>query len=395
MSKRSGLLLVGNHDSDVGYAWWLMEGFWAAMAEAYQPSLVSYVAFPQVTKVSRRLFDAPLRVIEQDFRSPRPADLLAQFKLLRRLRIKTLYLSDWSTWKFRYLLYRIAGVETIIVHDHTPGLRITPSGGKRMLKQMLNRAPMIAADGVIGATEFVRRRLIEVSCVPPSRAWAVPNGLAPQPNRTTVSSDVYTMFDIPRGRAIMVMVSRANRYKNVEFVLECLASLKEKHRDGIHFLFIGDGPHLEDFRTHAARLGVDGLSTFPGRLSDVAQILPGCTMAFHPARGEVGYSLSILEYMRAGLPVIVPDNPSVCGATSHGKTGLVYPEGNVEEASACVLRLAGDKALRARLGREAAQVVDENYRLDRTHEALLDACAGIDPRFPRKVEPVGQGRVSS
>jgi len=393
VSERPGLLLVGNFDSDVGYAWWLMESFWAAMAEAYQPSLAAYVAFPRVTKVSQRLSEAPLRVIEQDFRSSSAGDLWTQLKTLRELRIRTLYLSDWSTWKFRYLLYRIAGVETIIVHDHTPGLRTAPSGWKRKLKQVLNRAPMIAADGVIGATEFVRRRLIEVACFPPSRAWAAPNGLAPQANRTE-GSDVHAAFDIPRSQAIMVMVSRANRYKNVEFVVDCLATLKEQGREDIHFLFIGDGPHREEFRTYAARRGVDGLCTFPGRRSDVAQILPGCTMAFHPARGEVGYSLSILEYMRAGLAVLVPDNPSVCGATDHGETGLVYREDDVAEASACLMSLAGDQALRARLGAQGARVVDQRYRLEHTHEALLGACAAIDRRFPRKLRAVGQGRVS-
>lgn len=394
MSERSGLLLVGNYDSDIGYAWWLMESFWAAMAEAYQPSLVSYVVFPRVTKVSRRLSEAPLRVIEQDFRSSSPADLLAQFRTLRKLRIKTLYLSDWSTWKFRYLLYRLAGVRTIIVHDHTPGLRIAPLGWRRTLKRVLNRTRIVAADGVIGATDFVRKRLIEVACFPPSRAWAAPNGLAREANRKVESSDVHASFGIPQDRAIVVMASRADRYKNVQFVLDCLATLSGRGRDDIHFLFIGDGPHLEEFRIRAIRLGVDGFCTFPGRRSDVPDILPGCTMAFHPARGEVGYSLSILEYMRAGLAVIVPDNPSVCGATVHGETGLVYREDDVADASACLARLASDEGLRSRLGRHAARVMDQHHRLENTHQALLEACAAIDPRFPLKGGPVGHRRVS-
>lgn len=32
----SHILLVANWESDVGYAWWLMENFWATIAQYYR-----------------------------------------------------------------------------------------------------------------------------------------------------------------------------------------------------------------------------------------------------------------------------------------------------------------------------------------------------------------------
>lgn len=147
----------------------------------------------------------------------------------------------------------------------------------------------------------------------------------------------------------------------------------------MHFLFIGDGPDLQHFRDHAESHDASEYCTFAGRRQDVAAILPGCDFAIHPSLGEVGYSLSILEYMQAGLPVIVPDNPSVCAATEHETTGLVYQEGDAAAAVAAIERLLDDKALRATMGEMAARAVTEKFCLERARVALLNAFREIDP----------------
>jgi len=155
------LLLVANYDSGVGYAWWLMESYWVRLAQAYAPSHGVMLAYPSISKLPASIAAAPLRPEVCDFSGTDPASVLRQAKFVMATKVKTVYFTDQSVLHWRYLVLRLAGVRTIIVHDHTPGMRARPSGLKRLLKRFIYGLPWVTGDAVIGATDFVRMRHIE------------------------------------------------------------------------------------------------------------------------------------------------------------------------------------------------------------------------------------------
>lgn len=369
------LLLVANYDAGVGYAWWLMESFWIKLAEQYHDHCNVILAYPSISNLPPPVAAAPLQAVEQNFSGTNLSQVFHQCRFLWRHKVESMYLSDWPSAHWRYLLYRLCGVRCIIVHEHTPGVRTQPIGLARQVKKMVHALPWLSVNGAIGASEFVRKRLIQVNCLPPGRCYAASNGLPPL-DPLPKAEDLHRLFAIPVERKIIVMTGRAHRYKGIEFILRCLASLRALGRHDLHFLFIGDGPDLSLFENTADELGVRNHCTFPGRRNDIPALLEGADMAMHPSLGEVGYSLSILEYMRAGLPVVVPDNPSVCGATIHEVTGLVYAEGDIQDAATKVLLLATNEGLRHQIS-ENARIAVQNYSLTTTHQALLEAFAKI------------------
>jgi glycosyltransferase involved in cell wall biosynthesis len=372
------LLLVSNYGSDVGYAWWLMEGFWAKLAEHYHRNYTVLLAYPKIKQLPPGIMNAPIRVVEQEFGGKRLGQVLRQCRFLRGHNVKVIYFSDQATMDWRYGFYRLFGVRLVVVHDHTPGLRTMPGKTKGALKRLAHRLPWFSADGAIGATEFVRQRLISINGLPPDRVYAAPNGL-PAIVAASAKPDLHRLFQIPVERKIVVMTGRAHRYKGVDFALQCIARLHSVGRSNCHFLFMGDGPDLARFIASARRLGISDRCSFVGRRSDVPQLLQGADIAIHPSHGEVGYSLSILEYMRAGLPAVVPDNPSVCGATEHEVTGLVYPECDVQGASEALMRLLDDPSLCTRLGAQA-RIAVRHLTLEKTHSALLEAFHRIEQK---------------
>lgn len=373
---RTALLLVASWPSDAGYAWWLMESFWATLAREYASELRVLLAYPEINEVPATIEEAPIELKRLDFKPGGVGSLWRQCLFLRRHRVKAIYFSDRASWAWRYALFRLFGVRLIIVHDHTPGLRQRPAGIKRWLKRLVHRLPLVPVDAAIGATEFVRRRLVEVNGMPENRTYAAPNGLPPR-RLAADALDLYETFAIPRDRMLMIMTGRAHPYKRVGFVLQCLEHLKSRGRSDLHFVFVGAGPHLEELIAEAARRGVSEQCTFTGRRDDVPSLLGGVDLAIHPSRGEVGYSLSILEYMHAGLPTLVPDNPSVSGATSHGDTGLIFPEGDVDAACDQLEGLLDHPERRREIGARAREAARE-FGLDRTHEALLRAFRQAD-----------------
>ena len=353
-----------------------METFWVKLAEQYHKYINVVLAYPKIKKIPQNIACAPLQVVEQDFSGKKLGEILAQCRFIRRYKVKAIYFTDKETWHWRYVIYRCFGVRLIIVHDHAPGIRGPIHWPKYWLKKFIHLLPWLAVNGAIGCSYFVYQRLIRVNGVPVGRCYCAPNGLPPT-EHLTEPIDIHTLFQIPPEKKILVMAARAHRYKGVQFVLKCLAYLSPSLREKLHFIFIGDGPDLESFIAEAENLGIANFCTFAGRRNDVQSLLEGCYIAIHPSKGEVGYSLSILEYMRAGLPVIVPDNPSVCGATVHEVTGLIYSEGNVQAASEMIKRLIEDKCLRDSLG-EQSKILAQHYSLETTHQALLDAFKKID-----------------
>jgi glycosyltransferase involved in cell wall biosynthesis len=139
------------------------------------------------------------------------------------------------------------------------------------------------------------------------------------------------------------------------------------------FIHIGDGPQLEELRDLAAREGLaPPRLTFAGYRQDVRSLLAGCHFALHAAKGE-GFSLASLEYLSAGLVTLVPDVPSVSQAIDSGRTGIVYPEGDVEAAAQLLARLCRLPMTELRvMGSAAAQEVRENYSLERTSRVFRD-----------------------
>lgn len=373
--QHSNILLVANWKSDVGYAWWLMESFWAAIAYKYHTHQKVLLAYPKINTLPESIEKAPLNCQEIDFTLTDGKSILKQCQFLLANKISTIYFTDKPSIDLRYALFYLLGVKHIIVHDHTPGNRTKSRGVKKLVKTILHRTPYIRATAMIATSPFVSSRHVDVNCFPQARCFIANNGI---PAATTTDTiNVHEKFGIPKQQLVMVMTGRANRYKGIDFILKSLAELKEQLFDQVNFLFLGDGPDLEHFKSLSKELKIDELVSFPGRCNNIAAHLKGCDFAIHPSKGEVGYSLSILEYMQNRLPVIVPDNPSVCGATINGENGLIYKDGNIAEASAAITALATNAQMRKSMGAAAQQHQITQFNLEKTHKELIQAFSNV------------------
>jgi glycosyltransferase involved in cell wall biosynthesis len=372
MDRPTAFLLVANYPSDVGYAWWLMESFWCALAQEYHERETVLLAYPFMRTLPDPIARAPLQTVELDFTRAGIPALLRQLSFLSSHRVKAIYFTDQRSFSWRYLAFRLVGVRSIIVHDHTPGRRTRPTGWRRVVKQVLHRLAPLRASGLIGATSFVTRRHREISQFPAGRTFTAANGL-PAPSATP-PADLTAELGIPADRVVIVSVGRASPVKNIATAIEAMRILvHDRSVTGIHFLHLGDGPQLEELRELVRARNLEGWVSLPGRVSGVRSYLLACDIAIHPSRAEVGYSLSILEFMQAALPLVVSDDPSVCEATVDGETGLLFHAEDPQSAADALERLIKDSSLRDLLGQNSSRIQREQFSLENTHRALLAA----------------------
>jgi glycosyltransferase involved in cell wall biosynthesis len=361
---RATLLMVGNYRPDVGFAWWLMEHFWIELASiGREHGLEPLIAFPEDGKLPEPIRNANIETTIQPFPGRGWKALLRAGRLVRSRRIRFIYFTDRAYTSFAYLVFRLLGVRVILNHDHTPGDRPAIGGIKGALKAAWRRLPLMSCDRQICVAPIIQERAIRNARIPAHRTVVVQNGIEPVhcgEDRTYA----HRQFGFPPDALICVNVGRANPYKRIDFFIEVARICVQKRgMDPLYFLHCGDGPDLERLKGLAREAGIASRMVFAGHRSDVREILCSASFALHPARGEA-FSLAIVEYMSAGLVVLVPDIPSVRQAIEHDHNGIVFRDGNAQEAAGYLATLATNADRRKELQALASQTVRERYKLE-------------------------------
>lgn len=196
----------------------------------------------------------------------------------------------------------------------------------------------------------------------PSRMVAIHNGIGDSPRRVRHGEN-----RIP----VVVMVARFTSLKDHETIVRAFAELKVPAR----LQLIGDGPTRAATEHLAAGLGIADRVEFPGDRDDVSRLLSRADV-FVLASKLDNLPISILEAMRAGLPVIASNVGGISELVVHGETGLLVPPFAVTPMVQALSELLVDPGRRARLGWCGRRRYEKNFSLsqmiERTRAVYID-----------------------
>lgn len=177
----------------------------------------------------------------------------------------------------------------------------------------------------------------------------------------------------------LVYTGRLAGYKHVDHVIEAMA-LSQGH----HLSVIGHGPERPRLEAMAAELGVS--VSFHGTVAHEA--LPEIYRdrdVFATMTEYEGHPKATIEAMAAGLVVVAPPVRGVDEVITDEVTGLLV-EPTPRALAAALDRLAGDAALRRRLGSAAAREAAQRYGLD----SYVASIAAIISQRPGQVSAAPQ-----
>jgi glycosyltransferase involved in cell wall biosynthesis len=368
------ILLVSNYPSDVGYAWWLMEHFWVLLADHFKArGGKTFLAYPSITALPNSIKGSGITTVELEIPGAGPLPEAVK-EFIESNNIRHIYLTDRPWFNPRYLALRQAGVKNIVVHDHTPGDRPPIKGIKGLIKAVRHRLPLVCADNQLCVSPLMRQRSISNGRIPGKRCQVVQNGIPPVQPATTSRESLLESLDIPSNRRICITTGRAHPYKRFDFIINTAAELQKTAPDNnLVFVLIGDGPDLERLKQQVEELNLGDCVRLTGFRIDAKDFLSAADMAMHAALGE-GFSLSIVEYMSAGLPVLVPNIPSVKQAIDHGENGFIYEHNNVANAASYIAALLNDKNRRETMGQSARHKANSRYSLDNCTREFRKVC---------------------
>jgi L-malate glycosyltransferase len=144
----------------------------------------------------------------------------------------------------------------------------------------------------------------------------------------------------------------------------------------IRCLLIGDGPERKSIEQEAAALGVQGRIFITGFQEDVRPYMRLCDVMVLASSTET-FSLSALESMAMGKPMVMSDVGGAREQIGENATGLLFPHGDVDALAACLTRLI-EKDAHLALGEKAMRNVRVQFsaaRMMQQYEKLFEKVA--------------------
>ena len=189
----------------------------------------------------------------------------------------------------------------------------------------------------------------------------------------------YGVRDVPEravpgaaGVPVVAMVARFEPQKDYACLLRALAGVAGPWRA----VLVGDGPTRPAAEALARELGIAERVSFLGSRDDVAGILASAHVFALATRWE-GLPITILEAMRAGLPVVASDVGGVSEAVLEGENGFVVPSGDPDRLGNRIDQLCAGAALRNRMGATSRRRFEAEFTLERMLTATAAVYDGI------------------
>jgi glycosyltransferase involved in cell wall biosynthesis len=252
------------------------------------------------------------------------------------------------------ILSRVAGASLgipVILTAHgwnfTPGIPPLQAA----LYRQIERSVGPLTDKIITVSEFDRQLALRAGIAPENRLVTVYNGIP------DVAQDLRS--NPGREPVRMVMVARFGPQKDHGTLLRALAGVKDKRWK---LDLVGDGLLIGPMKALAESLRLSDRVHFLGQRTDVDQLLSQAQVSLLVTNWE-GFPLSILEAMRAGLPVVASAVGGIGESVWDGETGYLVPRGEEDLLRDRIGRLLDDPALRVRLGRGGRARYEQHFTL--------------------------------
>lgn len=164
----------------------------------------------------------------------------------------------------------------------------------------------------------------------------------------------------------LISVARFEEPKDQVTLLKAMASVPSQHW---HLQLVGNGPTLDSCRRLAMELGLEQVE-FLGERSDVAELLAQSDVFVLSSRSE-SLPVSVIEAMRAGLPVIATHVGGMAELVAEDVSGYLVAPLDVCQLSLCLNKLITEPDLRQRMGTVARSRFEQFFTVEQNGTRLL------------------------
>jgi L-malate glycosyltransferase len=279
----------------------------------------------------------------------------------------------WSVMYGRYLK-RKGAVHCLVENREDQGFNLSAMEYRAL------RATAAIPDRVVCVSGAVEEVVLAREALRRDQTVVIHNGLPFAPDRHSQRADeeLRRRLRIPPGQPVVGMVANLNReVKGVPFFIDAVPLILRQVPEA-RFLVLGDGHLRAGLEARAVAAGVGDRIIFAGFQEDIHRFYPLMDLSTLTSLSE-GLSITILESMSFGVPVVVTrvgGNPEL---VEEGRTGLLVPPRDPHAFAEAVAALLLDPDRRRAMG-ENARAAIQSFRIEQVaaryaalYRDLLDA----------------------
>ena len=237
---------------------------------------------------------------------------------------------------------RLAGVRRVVYTRH--GQRHGATWQQNVLFRLASRT----ADSIV--------------CVSDDSAALCAREGVPAPRVARIWNGIDTSrfaFSGPRPDGPAVMVGRLSPEKSVDTLLRAVRIVVGTN-PAFRLEIAGDGACLPALRELARELALEQHVSFLGEVRDVPALLGRGSLFVLPSLTE-GVSLTLLEAMARGLPVVATRVGGTPEVVVEGRTGILVPPADSEALARAMLQVLADERLGRQMGEAGRRRVESCF----------------------------------
>ena len=140
--------------------------------------------------------------------------------------------------------------------------------------------------------------------------------------------NVKKTYNIPDDAFVGCIISRVGKEKSIDVLLNYIEKYSKVNKN-FRFLIVGEGPAKADLEQQAKKLGINNVVIFTGKIPN-NKLLPyyaACDVFLTASLSDTN-SISMLEAMSMGLPIIQRNDPINEGQVIENVNGFIFNDEN-------------------------------------------------------------------
>jgi glycosyltransferase involved in cell wall biosynthesis len=231
-----------------------------------------------------------------------------------------------------------------------------------------------AASGIVAVSAEVKGYLRRWDIA--AKVQVIPNGV----NHQRFAASVAPAMPKQPESFTVGFVGSLKPWHGLSHLVNAFAQLHQRVPQA-RLLIVGDGPQRDSLQADLAHRDLLNVTHLTGAVSpiDIPALLMSMDVAVAPYPANLNFyfsPLKVVEYMAAGLPVVVSDVGQLANLVSHGETGWLCPPGDEGALADALEQLWHSPDLRERLGQAGRRYILTHRTWERVAERILAIAFG-------------------
>ena len=257
-----------------------------------------------------------------------------------------------------------------LVH-HEDGFNQDEAEGLSRPRNWYRRIALGRASALVVPSRRLDAIALDVWHQPRGRVHRIVNGIQTAAYTATPRPDALPRIIKRPGELWLGTLAGLRAVKNLPRLVRAFAGLPEPWQ----LVILGEGPEREAIVQAAIALNIGHRVHLPGYAADPAKVV-GLFDLFALSSDSEQFPISVVEAMAAGLAVVSTDVGDVGVMLARENRGFMAPVGDEGALAASLAQLAGDAALRGRIGAANRALAVAAY----DEQAMVDAYCAIYAR---------------